>query len=73
MNLPKDSIEFMDIFFGLFKGCKENLIHINYKEKKLNPLNIIITFLSSFFLIELVCGYYSRSITLLSVIFSLSG
>jgi tRNA (guanine37-N1)-methyltransferase len=25
MNLPKDAIEFMDIFVGLFKGCKENI------------------------------------------------
>jgi len=25
MNLPKDAIEFMDIFFGLFKGCKEKI------------------------------------------------
>ena len=25
MNLPKDAIEFMDVFVGLFKGCKENI------------------------------------------------
>ena len=25
MNLPKDAIEFMDIFVGLFKGCKDNI------------------------------------------------
>ena len=25
MNLPKDAIEFMDIFVGLFKGCKEKI------------------------------------------------
>ena len=25
MNLPKDAIEFMDIFVGLFKGCKEKV------------------------------------------------
>ena len=25
MNLPKDAIEFMDIFSGLFKNCKENV------------------------------------------------
>ena len=25
MNLPKDAIEFMDIFVGLFKGCKNDI------------------------------------------------
>ena len=25
MNLPKDAIEFMDVFVGLFKGCKDNI------------------------------------------------
>ena len=25
MNLPKDAIEFLDVFIGLFKGCKENI------------------------------------------------
>ena len=25
MNLPKDAIEFMDVFIGLFKGCKDNI------------------------------------------------
>ena len=25
MNLPKDAIEFMDVYVGLFKGCKENI------------------------------------------------
>lgn len=25
MNLPKDAIEFMDVFVGLFVGCKENI------------------------------------------------
>ena len=25
MNLPKDAIEFMDVFVGLFKDCKENI------------------------------------------------
>ena len=25
MNLPKDAIEFMDVFVGLFKGCKNNI------------------------------------------------
>ena len=25
MNLPKDAIEFLDVFIGLFKGCKENV------------------------------------------------
>ena len=29
MNLPKDAIEFMDIFVGLFKGCKENVYNKN--------------------------------------------
>ena len=25
MNLPKDAIEFLDVFVGLFKGCKDNI------------------------------------------------
>ena len=25
MNLPKDAIEFMDVFIGLFKDCKDNV------------------------------------------------
>ena len=29
MNLPKDAIEFMDIFVGLFKGCKNNVYNKN--------------------------------------------
>ena len=29
MNLPKDAIEFMDVFVGLFKGCKESVYSKN--------------------------------------------
>ena len=29
MNLPKDAIEFLDIFIGLFKNCKENIYNKN--------------------------------------------
>ena len=43
-----------------------NLININYKEKKLTPLYIIMFSYLFFCLIELVCGYYSRSITLMA-------
>ena len=27
MNLPKDAIEFLDVFVGLFRHCKENVYH----------------------------------------------
>ena len=43
-----------------------NLININYKEKKLTPLYIIMFSYLLFCLIELVCGYYSNSITLMA-------
>ena len=43
-----------------------NLININYKEKKLTPLYIIMLSYLLFCLIELVCGYYSNSITLMA-------
>ena len=36
MNLPKDAIEFMDIFPGLFKGCKENV----YNKDKLPIIHV---------------------------------
>lgn len=29
MNLPKDAIEFMDVFVGLFVGCKESIYNTN--------------------------------------------
>ena len=41
-----------------------NVININYKEKKLTPLYIIMSCYLLFCIIELVCGYYSNSITL---------
>jgi len=43
-----------------------NLINLNYKEKKLTPLYIIMFSYLLFCLIELACGYYSRSITLMA-------
>ena len=29
MNLPKDAIEFLDVYIGLFKNCKENIYNKN--------------------------------------------
>ena len=35
MNLPKDAIEFMDIFVGLFTGCKNDLLFMYMDSQKL--------------------------------------
>jgi cation diffusion facilitator family transporter len=43
-----------------------NIININFKEKKLGPLYIIMLCYLVFCLIELICGYYSKSITLMA-------
>ena len=43
-----------------------NSKNINFKEKKLTPLYIIMLCYLAFCLIELVCGYYSNSITLMA-------
>ena len=43
-----------------------NLININFKEKKLTPLYIIMFCYLLFCIIELICGYYSNSITLMA-------
>ena len=43
-----------------------NVININFKEKKLTPLYIIMFCYLSFCLIEIICGYYSKSITLMA-------
>ena len=43
-----------------------NMLNINFKEKKLSALYIIMFCYLLFCLIELVCGYYSNSITLMA-------
>ena len=43
-----------------------NAININFKEKKLTPLYIIMFSYLLFCIIELICGYYSNSITLMA-------
>ena len=43
-----------------------NLLNIENKEKKLTPLYIIMLCYLSFCLIELLCGYYSNSLTLMA-------
>lgn len=43
-----------------------NLINIDFKEKKLTPLYIIMLCYLLFCIIELICGYYSNSITLMA-------
>ena len=41
-------------------------LNLNFKEKKLTPLYIILLSYLLFCLIELLCGYYSNSITLMA-------
>ena len=43
-----------------------NSKNVNFKEKKLTPLYIIMLCYLAFCLIELICGYYSNSITLMA-------
>ena len=43
-----------------------NLINIDFKEKKLTPLYMIMLCYLLFCIIELICGYYSNSITLMA-------
>ena len=43
-----------------------NLININFKEKKLTPLYIIMLSYLAFCLVEVFCGYYSNSLTLMA-------
>ena len=43
-----------------------NLININFKQKKLTPLYIIVFCYLIFSIIEVICGYYSSSITLMA-------
>ena len=43
-----------------------NVINIDFKEKKLTPLYIIMLCYLLFCIIELICGYYSNSITLMA-------
>ena len=43
-----------------------NLINIDFKQKKLTPLYIIVFCYLLFSIIEIICGYYSSSITLMA-------
>ena len=43
-----------------------NLINIDFKQKKLTPLYIIVFCYLIFSIIEIICGYYSNSITLMA-------
>ena len=43
-----------------------NLMNINFKQKKLTPLYIISFFYLTFSIVEVICGYYSNSITLMA-------
>ena len=43
-----------------------NLININFKQEKLTPLYIIVFCYLTFSIVELICGYYSSSITLMA-------
>ena len=43
-----------------------NLINIDFKQKKLTPLYIISFFYLTFSIVEVICGYYSNSITLMA-------
>ena len=43
-----------------------NLININFKQKKITPLYIIVFCYLAFCIIELICGYYSASLTLMA-------
>ena len=43
-----------------------NLINIDFKQKKLTPLYIIVFCYLLFSIVEIICGYYSSSITLMA-------
>jgi zinc transporter 2 len=43
-----------------------NLINIDFKQKKLTPLYIIVFCYFLFSIVEIICGYYSSSITLMA-------
>ena len=55
----KEKIQSGNIIFA-------NLININFKQKKLTPLYIIVFSYLIFSIIEVYCGYYSSSITLMA-------
>jgi zinc transporter 2 len=55
----KEKIQSGNIIFA-------NLININFKQKKLTPLYIIVFSYLIFSIIEVYCGYYSSTITLMA-------
>ena len=58
-DIEKEKIQGGNIIFA-------NLLNIDFKQKKLTPLYIIVFCYLIFSIVEIICGYYSNSITLMA-------
>ena len=82
IEVIKEEVQIDDFNYKLYSGAEKaeddkekmhggniifaNLINIDFKQKKLTPLYIIVFCYLIFSIVEIICGYYASSITLMA-------